>query len=350
MGRTPGSGMRRRLKQVGIRPWWAVYILRGSCLLLGIGIGLAAAEIVLRLACPASGLGSARELSQFRRLSNSANLFTVDPEFGFRPVLDNRLYNAFGTLTNGYAVVRRTGVQRVLFLGDSVTARGHIVDALRRCYGDEGYEYWNGGVESFNTVQEAAYYRRYCHRVAPDHVVLTFHLNDFETTPVAFRRFDGSLVVYAPNFPAEELNGWLFRFSYLYRLGIGLAKCGNEPIDAVVAETEAALVELQDELRRTNVRFTVVVFPFLKPWRNWTPGERYSHRQILEILSRRGIRHIDLLPAVQEARDAGIELCETTGDVWHPGSALAARLGEYLHACGLLSVETFAQHERTPMP
>jgi hypothetical protein len=46
------------------------------------------------------------------------------------------------------------------------------------------------GVESFNTVQEVAYDRSFNRFIRLDHVILTFHLNDFETTPVAFREAD----------------------------------------------------------------------------------------------------------------------------------------------------------------
>ena len=40
-------------------------------------------------------------------------------------------YTRFGTLANGYAEAKVPGVRRLLFLGDSVTHRGHLIDALR---------------------------------------------------------------------------------------------------------------------------------------------------------------------------------------------------------------------------
>jgi hypothetical protein len=77
-------------------------------------------------------------------------------------------------------------------------------------------EYWNAGVESFNTVQEVALYRGYNTAIETDHVVLTFHMNDLETTPVAFLDEAGRLVVYALHQPATRVNAWLFEMSYLY--------------------------------------------------------------------------------------------------------------------------------------
>jgi len=62
-------------------------------------------------------------------------------------------------------------------------------------------------------VQEVAYYRQFNRPIHPDHVILTFHLNDFETTPVAFREADGTVVVFAPNWPVRRLHPWLFQHS-----------------------------------------------------------------------------------------------------------------------------------------
>ncbi len=53
-------------------------------------------------------------------------------------------------------------MQRVLFLGDSVTARGGIIAELASLYGNEQFEYWNAGVESYDTCQEVRYFERYC--------------------------------------------------------------------------------------------------------------------------------------------------------------------------------------------
>jgi hypothetical protein len=292
----------------------------GACV-----VGLVLLEAALRAAAPHGGFGSARELRQFRESGEVGELFVLDPAFGFRPVLGSKLYSRYGTLRNGYALEKPEGKTRLLFVGDSVTARGRIVAALRRRLGDERYEYWNAGVESFNTRQEVAFYRRYNAEVRPDHVVLTFHLNDFETTPVAFRGRDGRLRVYAPNLPARRVNGWLFRRSYLYRWWLGKARAGDEAIDAVMAETRVALAELKDVLDRDGIRLTVLVLPFLSPYREWSCGDQYAHAAILGILARLKIAHVDLLPVLEQALADGVEARETPDDDWHPGDAVSDR-------------------------
>jgi hypothetical protein len=61
----------------------------------------------------------------------------------------------------------------------------------------EQYEYWNAGVEGYSTWQELAYFRRTLEPIHADHVVLTFHLNDFLSTPVSFRSGDEVVAVRA---------------------------------------------------------------------------------------------------------------------------------------------------------
>ena len=129
---------------------------------------------------------------------DSQQMWAIDSDFGFRPVLGNSEYNVYGTLYNNYSFEKKENTKRLLFLGDSVTRRAKIIDALRESYGEEKFEYFNAGVESFNTVQEVAFYKKYNSVIRPDHLILTLHNNDFETTPVAFYNQDHHLVIYAP--------------------------------------------------------------------------------------------------------------------------------------------------------
>ena len=121
---------------------------------------LAALEIGLRLTRPYKTHRAAREIRHFREGGRElAGGYEVDPDFGFRPRLGTDRYSEWGTLPNAYGFEKRPGVRRVLFSGDSVTHRGEFIRALRRVYGENGYEYWNTGVESFNTLQELEFYR-----------------------------------------------------------------------------------------------------------------------------------------------------------------------------------------------
>ena len=318
------------------RSRWTVVASLLARFLFAVLLALCLLEEGLRLLLPREGFRAARELTHFRDRRELNDLYTVDSELGFRPVLGTALYNAYGALVNDYPIEKRPGVTRLLFLGDSVTARGGIIDGLRRIYGDTKYEYWNAGVESFNTGQEVAFYKRYNAALRPDRVILTFHLNDFETTPVAFVSHE-RLVVYAPNFPATELSPWLFTHSMIYRLVIGWVRFSEQKLDAIVDETERSLADLKATLARERIPLTVVVLPIMAPYKQWSAADKLSREQILGILRRLKIRTIDLRPALDEAVAKGITLRESLLDSWHPSPELAEAFARRLSDMRLLN-------------
>ena len=235
-------------------------IINVLLILFGLAVALLLMEGYLRWRQPDPFVKTAVELS-WTRDNPGYNIFTVDPEFGFRPIFGNGLYNEYGTKANNYSIEKPPGVTRLLFIGDSVTHRAKIVDALKDIYGEADFEYWNAGVESYNTVQEVNYYKRYNAAIKPDHVILTFHLNDFETTPIAFENEGDGLIVYAPNKPMRDLNPWLFKYSSLYRFLIRLTDDTGDDRAGIVAEAEDSLLELRDLLAVDDIDFTVLVLP-----------------------------------------------------------------------------------------
>lgn len=301
-------------------------------------ISILAIEVFHRLKAPYRTLGGAQELPQFRRgAPDKLSAFVVDPDFGFRPILGSGNYTRFGTLANDYSETKRPGVVRLLFIGDSVTRRGQIIEALRAQYGSQHYEYWNAGVESFNTVQEVAYYKRFNRPIQPDHVILTFHLNDFETTPVAFREADGTLVVYAPNWPIQRLNPWLFRHSYTYRYWLGLLSPRKAARSEIIEQVRDSLADLSRGIARDNARLTVLVLPILRPLNDWKPEYREYRRLILEMLESLRIRHFDLLTPLKEALADGVIVTENGDDLfWHPSRDAAYYFAKYLRIQQLL--------------
>jgi hypothetical protein len=270
----------------------------------------------------------------FRGHTDLAKVFTLDPEIGFRPLVPGPQYSEFGTLHNGYDAARRSGIQRLLFAGDSVTRLGFIVDALRDLHGDESFEYWNAGVDSFNTVQELKFYRAFNRRLQPDHVILTFHNNDFETTPIVFLNEKGRLVLFSPFLPRNEINEWAFRHSYVYRMFIGRRiERGKEAARRRIdEEVQTALRDFQSMTAADGTRFTVLVHPVLSPPSEWSATERQNHRTALQLLAGLGIAHFDLTPPLEAALRDGLD---PRWDRWkndkaHPSREMAARFAAYL--------------------
>ena len=304
-----------------------------SSLLLILGI-----EVFQRYLGPYRAFGAAQELPQFRQEAlDGRAAFVIDPNFGFRPLLGDGPYTSFGTLANSYATAKPPGLSRLLFIGDSVTHRGHIVDALRAEYGSRLYEYWNAGVESFNTVQEVEYYRLFNRPVHPDHIILTFHLNDFETTPVVFKDPDGTLVVFAPNWPVQHLNPWLFQHSYTYRYWLGLVTPKKEERSDIIEQVRASLADLKRMAAVDGSQLTVLVLPILQPVSDWKPEYRDYRSLILGILQSQRIRYFDLLEPLDRALADGVVVAET-GDkqFWHPSREAASYFAKYLGTQHLL--------------
>lgn len=298
-------------------------------ILSSILIALFLVEIFLRTKSDAC-FGAAIELSWMRDVGDS-NSFTIDPDFGFRPVLGNEIYNKFGTRCNNYALEKRKGVTRVLFIGDSVVARGELVDAIEKNYGTEKFEYWNAGVESFNTIQEFNFYKKYNYLIKPDHVILVLHNNDLETTPIAFINNKKEFIVYSPNAPLAKPNRFLFIHSYLYRFLLGRNLKGEYNKGGSIAkEVRNSLGELRDVLARDNISLTILVFPLMKPYEKWDPDEKTRQDILLYIVRNLQIRHFDLMEPLQQAIAAKVPLEKNKGDYWHPTSEASSVFAEYL--------------------
>lgn len=306
-------------------------------LLLGLGlcVGLLVMELALRVCFPSLVFGAGAHL-QFRAGSQSD--FRADAEAGYMPVLGNRSYDRYGCRVDRFGADgklkpendgnQQAGRSRVLFVGDSVTRRGHIQAWLEEIYGEQRFEYWNAGVESFNTAQELIFYRRFNALLKPQQVILTFHNNDFEDTPLVFRE-NGELQIHFMRRDGNQINPWLFSHSYLYRWLTGLS-LGTLDRHRQRAAVEAALRGFKTTLNEQNVRFSVVLLPILKPYAQWTPREKWSRQNALELLKEQNITTYDLLPDMQKALSEGLAIQETPGDSWHPSVAAGQHFARYL--------------------
>jgi lysophospholipase L1-like esterase len=311
--------------------------VRASIAVLALGVALLAVELVLRTWTPQR----IQEFASERSLANkggegAADVFTLDEELGYRPILGGASYGPFGTTPNAYAPEKPAGKRRLVFLGDSVTYRGTLQAGLASLLGDEGFEYWNAGVEGYSTAQEAAYYRRYLAQLEPDHVVLTFHLNDFEWTPVTFRDGEQIVRMYAKQ-STRALNPWLLQHSFLYRwfLSAGAGGAEEEAIPAGVGqEIERALAELRDLVAARGGRLSVLVLPWLRPVAKW-PGTYTARRTwILAALERLHITHYDFRSTLEAALAEGVQVMEKEFDPQHPSAEFGLRMARDLLARG----------------
>ncbi len=261
---------------------------------------------------------------------NIPQIFTPDPDLGFRPICSpSNYYNAFGTLQNEYSLVKRPHVNRLLFIGDSVTHRGQLIKALKALYGEDRFEYWNAGVEAYNTVQEVGFYRKYNRTIQPDHVILTMVCNDMETTPLAFMN-SGKLVLVAPSLPRNQINAWLFQHCFIYRRWVGQRVKRNSELfrERIRSELIANLRSLHEELREEGVKFTVLVLPLLVSPDKCPKEVTAIQRDFVGIVSNLNIRSFDLAEPVAAAVGSGV--LRGWGDTCHPNYESALLIAQWL--------------------
>jgi lysophospholipase L1-like esterase len=261
-------------------------------------------------------------------------IFQVDELLGYRPVPGGKGYGPHGAKWNEYSPERPPGKRRLLFIGDSVTQRAKLVEALQALLGPN-YEYWNAGVPGYATEQEYLYYRDYLDGLAADHVLLTFHLNDYETTPVVFES-GGEYVAVRAKVGGRAPSAWWMKHSFLYRFGWTLRVRANRGTldSALEAEVATNLEHLRDLVRARGAEFTVLVLPWLQEPERWNDSLRRHHELVLATLGRLGIPHYSFLPELAQAFAKGEVVHEKGVDPQHPSEAFAQRMASALLATG----------------
>ncbi|MBS2037600.1 hypothetical protein JST97_21615 [bacterium] len=304
--------------------------LRFFLLFAGLLLGLVAGETALRILKPPTSSGGIKQtLFPVGQLTD----YTPDDECGYLPRVGGANYGAQGCLYNKYSLEKTPGRKRVLFMGDSVTHRARIIQPLRALYGEAHFEYWNAGVESFNTAQEVVLYRRYNHLIKPDLVVLTFHNNDFMQTPLVYRE-NGKLQLLTPLHDRNHINTFLFEYSWIYRCYVGRTWSADQEEKAL--RVRQNLQELSQLVQADGGRLKVVLLPLMKPLKDYDPGEKWSREHSLAIVKELGLETLDLTPALEEMAAEKLPLEETTGDYWHPNQAVADRFAKVLYQQNLL--------------
>ncbi|MFT5291131.1 MAG: hypothetical protein ACI8QS_002304 [Planctomycetota bacterium] len=316
--------------------------VRLGAVLIGLALALGAAEIIVRKRDPQAleristvHTAGANESP----LHPAQGLFEIDSELGFTPDPNGPFVEAHMCAPNDYPLVKEEGTTRLLFVGDSVTKRAAIVTGLKQVWGEAGIEYWNAGVEGYALHQTDLYHSRFLTGLDADHVLFTFHLNDFTATPVAF--LDGDrLVVHQTELSSAKTNRWLFERSHLYRLWLSRkltpgAENSLVPQPDLVQEAEESLVALRDRVEAGGARFSVLLLPWLSPTGEWPERAEVARREALAILERHAIETFDLLRPLEEALTAGEVVRERPRDPEHPSSIFGLRCARALAAMGL---------------
>jgi hypothetical protein len=217
----------------------------------------------------------------------------------------------------------------VLFVGDSVTARARIVDAIRRELADPKALFLNGGVESFNLAQEVNFFLRFQSKASFDRIVHQVHGNDLQATPVVFKDAHGKLNVYALSAPRRSVNEWLFRYSYIYRLAL-TAFMSRQSEQSTFEEAKANFEAMARFAKERGIPYDVFLFPVLRPTDQLSGVEARDWAMLNGACEAAGVHCVSLRPVLDQMIAEQLSYQETPGDPWHPNDALAERSAIYI--------------------
>jgi hypothetical protein len=126
------------------------------------------------------------------------------------------------------------------------------------------------------------------------------------------------------------LNSFLFTYSHVYKLAVGIRALFTDPEESVLEETQTGLSDLAALLKRENKELFVVSLPLLFPEEMWSDDEKRRHAAIVQMLNRVDIPYIDLLPSFRTALEDNLDVRRYAGHPFEPTMILAERFVAYL--------------------
>ena len=331
-------------------------LLRVLAVSIGVAVGLASVELLLRTLEGASERGDLRALHVAR------------PDrrwlYGLRPGADVRIQapvdvryriNDGGFRDRNHPLRKPQGVFRIVALGDSVTF-GYGVEEeesyskqleaiFARRSAPPRVEVLNFGVGGYNAYNEATQFADLGPSYGPDLVMVQFCINDLNDPTLHFDRQtrlelgrlpDAAFPNAAQRLPLAPPSGPLLRLCLLLhscaRIHSQLAGLDARSTDSAALErtfaprdgpehtTEwswlrARYREIAQTASEAGARFVVLAFPFDAQLAD--PERRSAQRQLQQMGREEGWQAIDLLPAFREAAPSQRLLA----DAWHPTAA-----------------------------
>ncbi len=363
-------------------------VLRVLAVSIGVAVGLASIELLLRV------LEGARERGDLRALH------VARPDrpwlYGLRPGADARLQepadvryrvNDAGFRDRRHPLRKPEGVFRIVALGDSVTF-GYGVEeqasypkqleaVFARRSASPRIEVLNFGVGGYNAYNEAEQFADLGPAYEPDLVMVQFSINDLNDPTLHFDRQtrlelgrlpDAAFPNPTQRLPLASPEGAWLRLCLRLRscalihgrlAGLDARRADPAAIEGTFAPRDggehatewrwlrARYREIAQAASEAGARFVVLAFPFEAQLTD--PERRSAQRQLEEMGREEGWQTIDLLPAFHEAARSQRLLA----DAWHPtaaGHRLAAEVvARALRCRGLVPGEPTGCDEATEL-
>jgi lysophospholipase L1-like esterase len=204
---------------------------------LGLVVGLVAAELLVRVVKPAPTVYPISVTSE-----NGDHALSLNRTLIYVPKPDTGEFNAKGYRGREFPYERVPGKKRLVFIGDSVLeglgvkSEERFTDLLAQRLGD-GCEIINLGVRGYNLAQEAEYFKQFGLRYKPDAVLFCITYNDLDLAAGEIYGLKDALQAQGKEsfFNAfyrkrGRLPGWLLKshiFRHFYLIAAGRAKAAG---------------------------------------------------------------------------------------------------------------------------
>jgi hypothetical protein len=322
------------------------YLARLLLVLGGVAAALAVGEIVVRVSAMAP-----RVTELAIDTPNGMFLRVEDPDLKYVPKPGSRGISAYGIRDRDYTLAKPPRTFRIVVIGDSVTfgmCNQHESVPLERTFvkrmeaqlnasphpGVDAVEVLNLGVPGYDTLNEAAFFRRKGAPLSPDLVVVGYVLNDnYESSAelLEFRK-DPNWFEPAPVLRQLFMHSDLVRFSWQQ-----IAKFEHRRPDwqrATVAEVPRSdhvargFAQLSEMATAGGFKVLVAVFPVFYG-ENWRPRpdifdnypRRNEHAVPAAEAAKHGFLHIDLLDAFRRAAAGDARRLQGGCNAEHPNAA-----------------------------
>ena len=277
--------------------------------------GLLGIELSLRLFYPVSIINVIVEGTS----DTSGELLLPDEVLGLRPALGTTWYDANGILFDRSIFSTADGAYKMLFIGDSVTAYGRIVDGIAKLVASGNMSFLNGGVAGYNIQQEIEFFFRYQMSIKPDVIIHQMHINDLQASRMALRGRDGTVRIYSPRVKPVDVNQALYQYSQTYRFAVGNLMSRQSKEELKTASFDS-LRRMRDYTRENGITYHLILFPSLQPFASWRGYDKETRDYLLGIARELQLEAIDLQPVAERLFAEGIDPQSVPGDTWHPNN------------------------------
>ncbi|MCO5144507.1 MAG: hypothetical protein M9962_15630 [Oligoflexia bacterium] len=280
----------------------------------------------------------------YRQLSFATEIHEPHNTLGYKPIFTNFLinegyqYNEEGVNLDRSIIKNRKN--KAVFIGDSVTRRGKIIQSIESLSKYKTWDFYNLGVEGYNIPQSISYFMLYGKNIKPKRIILQIHNNDFIYYPMLlFTSNDTALWFFHEEEPIH-FNFRLIQQSYLYENYVmarySILNKEARRKNLIQKRSIEEIKRLKEYCLQNNIELYLVVLPLIKPTKNWTEEELRSRETSLNIGKNLNITTIDLFDSLDEYHEKSLNLTEENKeDYWHPNQfaaeILAKKILERIH-------------------